>query len=175
MPWVLLIPWRTRPQMMPSQQKRSNVLKVVRLTLCHPFPLGESAEQQEKERQALLKELNKRNNHRGIREKIAKTFSLPRQVAAMADFICRRGGLAELIANVCGMLWICCDTCLRMDWKQAMLSIHHHLLLPLLSTSLPAPLSYCVTLCFDWSCWPSLHSCLYLKTLSPTISLYMPS
>ena len=48
--------------------------------LMSPFPLGESAEQQEKERQALLKEVNKRNNYRVIREKIAKTFSLPRQV-----------------------------------------------------------------------------------------------
>ena len=40
------------------------------------LPLGESAEQLEKERQALLREVKKRNNERIIREKMAKTFSL---------------------------------------------------------------------------------------------------
>lgn len=55
------------------------------------FPLGESAEQLEKERQALLKEVKKRNNERIVREKMAKTFALRRQ-----EIVDKQPGVEEL-------------------------------------------------------------------------------
>ncbi|XP_063048688.1 uncharacterized protein LOC134442450 isoform X1 [Engraulis encrasicolus] len=43
------------------------------------YPVGETADNLEMERQVLLKEVKKRNNEKIVREKMAKTFALRRQ------------------------------------------------------------------------------------------------
>jgi len=55
------------------------------------YPAGETADNLERERPVLLKEVKKRNNGRIIREKMAKTFALRRQ-----EIVEKQAGVEEL-------------------------------------------------------------------------------